>query len=31
MAAVEEKGYQTEDQVNTLINNALGVIENGTY
>ena len=31
MAAVEEKGYQTEEQVNTLINNALGVIENGTY
>lgn len=28
---VEGKGYQTEAQVNTLINNALGVIENGTY
>ena len=25
------KGYQTEAQVNTLINTALGVIENGTY
>ena len=25
------KGYQTEEQVTTLINNALGVIENGTY
>lgn len=24
-------GFQTEAQVNTLINNALGVIENGTY
>lgn len=24
-------GYQTEAQVQTLINNALGVIENGTY
>lgn len=31
MAAVEEKGYQTEAQVNTLIDTALGVIENGTY
>lgn len=31
MAAVEAKGYQTEDDVNTLINTALGVIENGTY
>ena len=31
MAAVEAKGYQTESQVNTLINTALGVIENGTY
>lgn len=31
MTAVEAKGYQTEDQVNTLINTALGVIENGTY
>lgn len=31
MNAVEEKGYQTEAQVNTLINTALGVIENGTY
>ena len=31
MTAVEEKGYQTEDQVNALINTALGVIENGTY
>lgn len=28
---VESKGYQTADQVNTLINQALGVIENGTY
>ena len=25
------KGYQTASQVNTLINNALGVIENGSY
>lgn len=24
-------GFQTEQQVNTLINNALGVIENGSY
>ena len=31
MAEVEAKGYQTESQVNTLINTALGVIENGTY
>lgn len=31
MAAVEEKGYQTEAQVNALITTALGVIENGTY
>ena len=31
MDAVEAKGYQTEAQVNTLINDALGVIENGTY
>ena len=31
MGAVEAKGYQTESQVNTLINAALGVIENGTY
>lgn len=31
MAQVEAKGYQTEEQVNTLINTALGVIENGTY
>ena len=31
MTAVEEKGYQTEAQVNSLINTALGVIENGTY
>ena len=31
MAAVEAKGYQTESQVNTLINTALGVIENGAY
>ncbi len=31
MAAVEEKGYQTEDDVNALINSALGVIENGAY
>lgn len=31
MAEVESKGYQTADQVNTLINQALGVIENGTY
>lgn len=31
MTAVEGKGYQTAQQVNTLINQALGVIENGTY
>lgn len=31
MAQVEGKGYQTEAQVNDLINTALGVIENGTY
>ena len=31
MAAVEAKGYQTASDVTTLINNALGVIENGTY
>ena len=31
MNAVEAKGYQTEAQVNTLINTALGVIENGSY
>lgn len=31
MEDVEGKGYQTEEQVNTLINTALGVIENGTY
>ena len=31
MSEVEAKGYQTEAQVNTLINTALGVIENGTY
>ncbi len=31
MSAVEAKGYQTEAQVNALINTALGVIENGTY
>lgn len=28
---LESKGYQTEAQVTELINNALGVIENGTY
>lgn len=28
---LESKGYQTEEQVTELINNALGVIENGTY
>ena len=28
---VENAGYQTEEQVNALINTALGVIENGTY
>lgn len=28
---VINKGYQTEAQVNALINTALGVIENGTY
>lgn len=31
MTEVENKGYQTADQVNILINQALGVIENGTY
>ena len=34
MAAVEAKGYQTESQVNTLINTALDAISNaedGTY
>jgi hypothetical protein len=31
MGAVEAKGYQTESQVNSLINTALGVIENGSY
>ena len=31
MAQVEAKGYQTENEVNALINTALGVIENGTY
>ena len=31
MTAVENKGYQTEPQVNNLIYQALGVIENGTY
>lgn len=31
MGAVEAKGYQTEAQVNSLINAALGVIENGSY
>lgn len=29
--AVANSGFQTEEQVNTLINQALGVIENGTY
>jgi hypothetical protein len=28
---LDAKGYQTEEQVTTLINNALGVIENGSY
>lgn len=28
---LESKGYQTEAQVTELINNALGVIENGSY
>jgi hypothetical protein len=28
---LDAKGYQTEAQVTALINNALGVIENGTY
>ena len=31
MEQVEAKGYQTAAQVNTLITNALGVIENGAY
>ena len=31
MANVEAKGYQTAAQVETAINQALGVIENGTY
>lgn len=29
--AIANSGFQTEEQVNTLINQALGVIENGTY
>ena len=29
--AIANSGFQTEAQVNTLINQALGVIENGTY
>ena len=29
--ALANSGFQTEEQVNTLINQALGVIENGTY
>ena len=29
--AFNNSGFQTEEQVNTLINQALGVIENGTY
>jgi hypothetical protein len=28
---LEDKGYQTERQVRELVNEALGVIENGTY
>lgn len=28
---LDEAGYQTAEQVNALINQALGVIENGTY
>lgn len=28
---IESAGFQTQEQVNTLINQALGVIENGTY
>jgi hypothetical protein len=28
---LDAKGYQTEAQVTAIINNALGVIENGTY
>lgn len=31
MTAVEAKGYQTADQVQSAINTALGVIENGSY
>ena len=31
MEDVDELGYTTEEEVNTLINAALGVIENGTY
>lgn len=30
-AEIDAKGFQTEAQVQTLINTALGVIENGTY
>lgn len=30
-STLTEKGYQTEAQVQVLINQALGVIENGTY
>ena len=31
IATIENAGYQTAEQVQTAINNALGVIENGTY
>lgn len=31
ITTIEKAGYQTAEQVQTAINNALGVIENGTY
>lgn len=31
ISKIEDAGYQTAEQVNAAINEALGVIENGTY
>lgn len=31
VAELDNKGYQTEEQVMALINEALGAVENGTY
>ena len=31
ISVIKNAGYQTAEQVNAAINNALGVIENGTY